>query len=161
VPLARGWERQLDRRYGALFYDGTLNARSYRAWLDEHAVAYVALPDAELDYAARDEAALIESRPAYLHQVWHDAHWRLFAVRDPAPFVTGRLTPLIPDVDGFRLIISRPGSVLVRIRWSRWWRVTAGRACVRRGPGAMTTVQAFGTQAVRVQARLTGSACRR
>ena len=27
VPLARGWERQLDRRYGALFYDGTLTAR--------------------------------------------------------------------------------------------------------------------------------------
>ena len=42
VALARGWERQLDRRYGALFYDGTLTPASYRAWLDEHAVAYVA-----------------------------------------------------------------------------------------------------------------------
>jgi hypothetical protein len=47
------------------------------------------------------------------------------------------------------------------VHGSRWWRVTAGRACVRRGPGGMTTVQAFGTEVVRVQARLTGSACRR
>jgi hypothetical protein len=160
VPLARGWERQLDRRYGALFYDGTLNARTYRAWLDEHAVAYVALPDAELDYAARDEAALIKSGPAYLHQVWHDEHWRLFAVRDPARFVSNR-SALIPDVDGFRIVMRQPGSALVRIRWSRWWRVTGGHACVRRGPGGMTTVQAFGSDVVRVQARLTGSACRR
>ncbi len=38
MALARGWERQLDRRYGALFYDGTLDAASYRAWLRELAV---------------------------------------------------------------------------------------------------------------------------
>ena len=35
IPLARGWERRLDRRFGALFYDGRLNAATYRAWLDE------------------------------------------------------------------------------------------------------------------------------
>jgi hypothetical protein len=162
VPLARGWERQLDRRYGALFYDGTLNAATYRAWLDEHAVAYVALPDAALDYAARAEARLIERGPAYLHQVWHGAHWRLFAVAAPRPFVSGEARgPAIAGVDGFRLAPRRPGVALVRIRWSRWWRVTAGRACLRRGPGAMTQLRVFGRETVRVQARLTGSTCRR
>ena len=62
VPLARGWERQLDRRYGALFYDGTLTPRRYRAWLDEHAVAYVALPDVPLDYAAPRRGAAHRAR---------------------------------------------------------------------------------------------------
>jgi hypothetical protein len=161
VPLARGWERQLDRRYGALFYDGTLSAATYRAWLDEHAVAYVALPDADLDYAARAEARLIERGLPYLHQVWHDAHWRLFAVRDPAPLTSARGSLLIPDPDGFRLSLTRPGTTLARIRWSRWWRVTGGRACVRRGPDGMTTVEVLAPGTVRVQARLTGSACRR
>jgi hypothetical protein len=161
IPLARGWERQLDRRYGALFYDGTLNAATYRAWLDEQAVAYVALPDVALDDAARGEARLIERGPAYLHQVWHDEHWRLFAVRDPAPFVSGRARgPLHPGTDGFALAARRAGTALVRIRYSRWWRVTAGRACVRRGPGGMTALRVLGAGTVRVQARLTGSACR-
>jgi hypothetical protein len=162
IPLARGWERQLDRRYGALFYDGTLNAATYRAWLDELAVAYVALPDTELDYAGRAEARLVERGLPYLHQVWHDAHWRLFAVAGQRPFVSGAARgPVIVDVDGFRLAPRRPGSALVRIRWSRWWRVTAGRACVRRGPGGMTQLRVLRPQIVRVQARLTGSTCRR
>jgi hypothetical protein len=162
VALARGWERQLDRRYGALFYDGTLSAATYRRWLDEHAVAYVALPDAALDYAARDEARLVERGPAYLHQVWHDAHWRLFAVRDPAPLVSGAARgPLELGVDGFTLRARRPGSAVVRVRDSRWWRVTAGRACVAPGPDGMTRLRVLAPGTVRVQARLSGARCRR
>jgi hypothetical protein len=160
--LARGWERQLDRRHGAIFYDGTLDATTYRAWLDEHAVAYVALPDAQLDYAARDEVRLIERRPAYLHQVWHDAHWRVFAVRDPAPLVRGAARgPIRLTTDGFALTARRPGAAIVRVRHSRWWRVTAGRACVERGPGGMTRLRVTAPGTVRVQARLTGGSCRR
>jgi hypothetical protein len=162
VALARGWERQLDRRYGALFYDGSLTAASYRAWLDEHAVAYVALADVPLDYAARDEARLIEHGPAYLHQVWHNAHWRVFAVRDPAPLVSGPARgPITLTTDGFALDARRRGTAVVRVRHSRWWRVTAGRACVERGPGGMTRLRVLAPGTLRVQARLTGSSCRR
>jgi hypothetical protein len=161
VPLARGWQRQLDRRYGALFYDGTLDAARYRAWLDEHAVAYVALPDVALDDAARDEVRLVERGLPYLRAVWHDEHWRVFAVRDPAPLVAGpargaiTLTP-----DGFAVAARRSGTALVRVRHSRWWRVTAGRACVGRGPGGMTRIRVLAPGTVRVQARLTGTSCR-
>jgi hypothetical protein len=162
IPLARGWERQLDRHYGALFYDGTLSAATYRAWLDEHAVAYVALPDAALDYAARDEARLIDRGLPYLHQVWHDAHWRLFAVRGPAPLVDGRARgPIVLSSDGFALRARRAGTALVRVHSSRWWRVTAGQACVQRGPGGMTLLRVFVPGTVRVRARLTGSSCGR
>jgi hypothetical protein len=162
IPLARGWERQLDRRYGALFYDGTLSATTYRAWLDEHAVAYVALPDVALDYAARDEARLIARGLPYLRPLWHDAHWRVFAVRKAAPLVAGSARgPIELSADGFALTARRAGSAVVRVRHSRWWRVTAGRACVERGPGGMTRVRVTAPGTVRVQARLTGDACNR
>jgi hypothetical protein len=162
IPLARGWERQLDRRYGALFYDGPLTAARYRAWLDEHAVAYVALADVALDYAGRDEARLVERGLPYLRPVWRDAHWRVFAVRDPVALVQGPAHgPIRLTADGFALTAPRPGAALVRVRHSRWWRVTAGRACVRRGPGGMTAIRVFAAGPVRVQARLEGTACRR
>jgi hypothetical protein len=162
IPLARGWERQLDRRYGALFYDGTLTAASYRAWLDENAVAYVALPDVPLDDAARKEARLIERGLPYLRPLWHDEHWRVFAVRDPAPLAQGAARgPIALTPDGFELTARRAGTALVRVRHSRWWRVTAGRACVRRAPGGMTAIRVLQPGRVRVQARLEGTSCRR
>jgi hypothetical protein len=80
VELARGWDRQLDTRYGALFYRPTLTASAYRAWLQENRVSYVALSDALPDYAARTEVALIAHGLPYLHEVWRSRHWRLFAV---------------------------------------------------------------------------------
>jgi hypothetical protein len=81
IELARGWERQLDTRYGALFYDDTLTATSYAAWLKANRVSYVALPDARLDYAAVAEGRLVAAGLPYLREVWRGRHWRLYAVR--------------------------------------------------------------------------------
>ncbi len=161
VPLARGWERQLDRRYARLFYDGSLNAATYRAWLDDNAVAYVALPDARLDYAARDEARLVARGLPYLRPAWSDAHWRVFAVRAPAPMAAGPARgPVTLTTGGFELQARGRGTALVRVRHSRWWRVTAGGACVRNGPGGMTELRVTRPGTVRVQARLRGRSCR-
>jgi hypothetical protein len=82
VELARGWERQLDTRYGALFYRPTLTPSAYSAWLRENRVAYVALPDTALDYAGRAEGALVARGLPALREVWHSRHWRLFKVID-------------------------------------------------------------------------------
>ena len=76
-------------------------ATTYRAWLDEHAVAYVAVPDVPLDYSARGEAKLIAGRPPYLRPVWRGAHWRVFAVRRPAPLVSGAARSIELEPDGF------------------------------------------------------------
>ena len=65
--------------------DGALNAASYRQWLDELAVAYVAVPDTKLDFASVDEAKLIAGGLPYLHEVWHNADWKLYQVIDSAP----------------------------------------------------------------------------
>jgi hypothetical protein len=78
IELARGWERQLDTRYGAIFYAKTLSASAYRAWLIENRVTYVALPDARLDQAGRLEGALVARGLPYLRELWRSQHWRLY-----------------------------------------------------------------------------------
>jgi len=123
-PLARGWERQLDRRVNALFYDGEpLTAGRYRAWLDANAVRFVALPDAPIDYSAAAEAQLLRDGLPYLSRVYADRVWTVWEVRDATPIGVSALTP-----DGFTT--ARPGKV--RIRWSPWFQVIGGRGCVRR-----------------------------
>ena len=66
-------------------------------------MAYVAVPDADLDYSARDEAKLIVSRPSYLRPVWRSAHWRVFAVQRPKPLVSGAARSIELEPDGFAL----------------------------------------------------------
>ena len=44
IPLARGWERQLDHKYYQLLYEKTLSVADYRMWLIDNAVEFVALP---------------------------------------------------------------------------------------------------------------------
>ncbi len=158
-PLARGWERQLDRRYNALFYDGKLTARRYRAWLDLHGVRYVALADAPLDYAGRDEARLIERGLSYLRPVWRDAHWRVFAVTDPAPLAEGVASAISLSADGFAFTAKRAGDTFVRVRHTRWWTVTSGDACVTAAANGMTRLRVRRAGPIAVQARLSGSPC--
>jgi hypothetical protein len=78
VKLARGWERQLDTRYAAIFYRPPLSPSIYRAWLAENKVQYVALPDAPLDKAGVLEGALIAHGLPYLRELWHSQHWRVY-----------------------------------------------------------------------------------
>ena len=63
VPLARGWERQLDLTDNPIFYrPGPLTATSYLAWLRDNGVRYVALSDGALDYSGRASSRL-SARP--------------------------------------------------------------------------------------------------
>ena len=58
-PLARGWERQLDKRYDLELESHTLSAAAYRAWLGRLGVSYVALPDVPFDQSSDGEVRLI------------------------------------------------------------------------------------------------------
>jgi hypothetical protein len=80
VKLARGWERQLDTRYAAIFYRKSLSPAAYRGWLGGNRVAYVALPDAPLDKAGSLEGELVAHGLPYLRELWHSEHWRLYRV---------------------------------------------------------------------------------
>lgn len=133
-PMARGWERQLDTRFGALFYDGGLNAGTYRRWLDGLGVRYVALSDSPRDFAARKEAKLVAAGLPYLHEVWRSVHWRVYQVASPAPLATGAATVTRLGAHSADLRATRAGEALVRIRWSPYWELVRGSGCVNRGP---------------------------
>jgi hypothetical protein len=151
-PIARGWERQLDIGRNSLFYDGTLNARSYRQWLADNAVRWVALPDARLDYSGRQEAAMVSRGLPYLKLRWTSPHWRVYEVTSPHALVSAEGAADISaqsfGAEQVRLVVKRPGSALVRVRWTPYW-VAAG-ACVQRD-GDWTRITARRTGIVRMR----------
>ena len=129
-PLARGWERQLDIAVNGVFYTGRLTSARYRAWLRRMAVRWVALPDTRLDYSAKQEAKLIRRGLPYLDEIWHDADWRLYAVRDPTPLVSGPAQVTATGSDAIALTAAGPGELLLRVHWTPYWAVASGNACV-------------------------------
>ena len=129
-PLARGWERQLDIKYNPLFYGGTLTASRYDAWLHQVAVRYVAVSDKNLDYSAKQEVALINRGLPYLRLVLRTRHWRVYAVRDPAPIVQGTATLTELGSDSLEVQGLRQGDALVRVHYSPYWAVVQGSGCV-------------------------------
>jgi hypothetical protein len=129
-PLARGWERQLDIKYNGLFYDGTLTAAAYDAWLHNVAVRYVAVSDKDLDYSAKQEVALIDRGVPYLHLVFRTRHWRVYAVRNPTPIVQGAATLTELGSDWLEVSGVRSGIAIVRVHYSPYWAVTEGDGCV-------------------------------
>jgi hypothetical protein len=141
VPLARGWERQLDIAANPLFYgSGRLDATSYRAWLYASGVRFVALPDAPLDFAASAEARLIEAGVPGLRPVWQNAHWRVFAVEGSTGIVTGRGRLVRMSGGHLRLDVTGPGILILRIPFNGHWSVTRGSACLS-SLGGLTVVE--------------------
>jgi len=153
VPLARGWMRQLDRQDNPLFYEtGPLDPARYHAWLDGDGVSWVALPDVALDPSATAEAALLAHPQPWLRPVWHDAHWRLWAVADSPGLVSGpgHLTSLSPDA--FTIQVDRVGPLTVRVRYSATMAVDEGGACLSSTPEGWTVVDARRTGPIQVGA---------
>lgn len=155
VPIVRGWIRQLDRHRNALFYgDGAheaaaISGAEYRAWLDDNAVRWVALPDADPDYASRRVVALLRADAVPgLRRVWSAPHWTVWRVEGATPLVAPenadpagrtRVTEVGPDRLSFTA--TRPGVPLrVRVRWSPRLRIVAGRACLEEADDGWTRV---------------------
>ena len=159
IAIARGWERQLDTYRNGLFYSSQeLSAARYEAWLSEQAIAYVALPDAPLDYSGRAEARLVRGgelsasgdaagagrppRRVALREVWRSAHWRLFAVLGARALAQppALLTQL--GSDSFTLSVPRAGRYVARVRFTSYWAISRGAGCVREAPGGWTELEA-------------------
>jgi hypothetical protein len=139
IYIARGWERQLDRKLNPLFYQSApITGPQYRSWLDDLGVGYVAVPRAPLDYAALAEKRMIKKGPpSYLDKVFHSKNWTVYAVRNPSPLaIGGKMIKLTPQ--GFVVDASAPGTVLVRVHWTPYWSIEQGTGCVEQGPGGYT-----------------------
>jgi hypothetical protein len=154
LPLARGWETQLDVKYNPLFRRGReLTSERYQHWLHANGVRYVALPAVPLDPAARQEARLIRRACRSSGGSGRTATGSSSRSRTPAdwpaatPGCGGSARPRSPW---------RPaggGPHPVRVRWTPYWRLTAGEGCVERGVDGWTTVIAERPGVIRVSAR--------
>jgi hypothetical protein len=141
-PLARGWERQMDTKVNPLFYEGRLTPARYARWLHDSAVRQVALSDATVDFSAVRERQLVTSPAAraFLKPVWRSRHWRVYEVRAPRTLTgLGPLRVVRTTPDRVELVASRPGSAVVRVRFSPYWLAHGG--CVERA-GDWTRVTA-------------------
>lgn len=142
VPLARGWERQLDMERNPLFYRGVLTPAAYYAWLRSNAVGYVATSTTTPDPAAVAEAATVRAGQPWLVSIWHNASWQLYRVVGSTPLASAPATIVSSTPVQITLRMSRAGTTIVRVHWSAllsadgaviskagpWTRLTARRA---------------------------------
>ena len=156
-PLVRGWLRQLESDDFDLFTDNRLTPAAYRDWLDEHAVSYVAVPDAELDYLAEDEVALIDEGLDYLEPVWEDEDWRLFRVEPQ----NGLRNAGIEELGVDRIVVEAPeaGTRTLPVNWTRFWRVEQGSACVRESGDERLELEVREPGRIEIAASVGGDSC--
>jgi hypothetical protein len=152
-PIARGWVRQLDRRYGPLFYEGRLDPAAYRRWIDRLGVSLVAVPAAPLDYAAAGEAGLIRRGLPWLVPTFRGGNWVVYRVQRPAGLSTPPVRVTALDPSSVSMTAVRPGTSVLRVRFSPYWALVEGTGCVARGAGGMTRVTLRETGRARIAIR--------
>jgi len=118
--LARGWETQEDNHLNAVLASATqLDATSYKVWLDNNSVGWVAIPRSQIQ--TFPEYTLVASgRLGYLHEVWHNGDWTLYSVSDAVPIVQAPQT--VVRYSQAQLIIRTTCACQfhVRIRYSKY-----------------------------------------
>jgi hypothetical protein len=138
VPLARGWERQLDQKANPIFYDDEpLTASSYHDWLRENAVRWVALPNAPLDYSARSEARVLERGAKFLKLAYESPRWRIWEVTGTDPPASNGAKLLAAGPNWFMLDASK--TTVVRYRYTKYW--STSDACLARADDGWTEVE--------------------
>jgi hypothetical protein len=131
INIARGWETQLDRQLNPEFYDG-LTTDTYHLWLLRNSVSLVALPSSGVQPQSQEERAVIEAHPSYLRQVWSTLQWRVYRVIDSTPLADNGAAVTAVGAESLTVVAPRTGVTTVRFRYTKWYRVTAGDACVTR-----------------------------
>jgi hypothetical protein len=145
VPLARGWERQVDVERNPLFYGGTLTPAAYYRWLRYNAVRYVAISAATPDPAAAAEATVVREGQPWLAPVWRDAFWRLYRVAGTYPLASPPGSVIGTTPAQITLRLSRAGTTIVRVHWSPLLRSTGSAVLARRGAWTSLTAPRAGT----------------
>ena len=157
VPIARGWFRQVDIERNPIFYDGSLNPDTYRKWLDDNAVSYVAVSNGPYDWSAPDEAALVRSGLPYLQAVWWDRNWTLYAVDNPRPVITSPGRLIARDPDSLTVSLPEAGEYSVRVRWSEY--LSASDGCMRPTKDGWSEVVVQHSSVVKIEGSLAPGHC--
>ncbi|WP_375501110.1 hypothetical protein [uncultured Jatrophihabitans sp.] len=117
AQLARGFETQADNAYDSVLASPRLDAARYRRWLDDNAVGYVAIDHRTLKHGPED--TLVRSgRLPYLHRVWSDGKWELYAVTSPRPIVATPATMVRSTQAQLTVAVPAAGVYRLKVRWS-------------------------------------------
>ena len=154
--LARGWLRQADTARNPLFFDGTLDPSTYRAWLQDNGVQYVAVANTRGSWVGARETDIVRQGQPYLTAVWSNADWTLHRVQDPNGLVSGA-TLLSADAASLSIRVDTPGTALVRVGHSRWLTIDGpGAACIGPAVDGWATVRTAQAGTYRVGSSLLG-----
>lgn len=150
IPIARGWFRQDDFPRNGVLYTSFDRAR-YLTWLRSLGVRYVVLPDAPLDYSAKEEGALIAGGRSGLTVAFRSAHTTIYAVPSPRRMVTGPGDARVVAFgqNSMTLALSRPGRYRIATNWSPYWRVGVG--CLSRGTDGTVRLSVARAAVVRLE----------
>jgi hypothetical protein len=117
--LARGWETQEDFALNKSLNEDPLDPVTYKIWLDNNAVGYVALPSDVV--GGYPEYTLVQQGSApYLHRIWSDDNWQLFRVADPTPIVGRPGRVLAHDQKSLTIDVPCACRLSVRVRWKKF-----------------------------------------
>jgi hypothetical protein len=160
IPLARGWYRQLDIADNAPLYAHTLTAAAYRAWLREHGVRFIVLPHLQRVPPDQREARLVRSRQSGLRNVLRLPTATVYELPHPTPLLTGPASAAVTGLRSSRITgyANKPGSYLLRVRYSPYWSVTGSSVCLAPGPEAMTLLRVIRPGSFTIQAAETAGA---
>ena len=142
ILLARGWERQLDTRYAALFYAPTLTPAAYRGWLIRKRGLLRGPPRCAPGLLGRRGGPSDRTRAALPARSVALAALASVRGRGAPALATAPARLTAVGADSFTLAAPRPGSYEVRVRYTPYWALQRGHGCVHSAPGGWTTVQA-------------------
>jgi hypothetical protein len=137
VPLARGWFRQDDFPLNQVLYEDELRPVDYLRWLRELSVRWVVLSTAPPDYSSKAEAALLRSGRSGLPIAFRSPRITIFRVPDPRPLLTGPGEARVLRFGHDRVVVwtAAAGTYRLGVRWSPYWRASAG--CLTEGADGM------------------------
>jgi hypothetical protein len=142
--IARGWYRQLDIVENPVLYAKTLTPAAYRRWLRRMGIRFVLLPRAALSsQGAAREAAVLRSGRSGLTRAFRSRDWTIYELPAAVPLLTGPGDAQITTMGHERIAgwTAARGDYRLRVNYTRYWTVTAGRVCVRPSGDGMTLVR--------------------
>ena len=138
-PITRGWYRQSDALHNELLYRRQFTAGQYAGWLRHMGVKYVFLPHATLDLSGCQERAILVTSPSF-RLVDENRQWSVYELRRPRSLAQPLHAHGTADVialgrESMTIEVDRPGPYLVKVSYSPYWALTAGRGRLTPGPG--------------------------
>lgn len=127
ATLARGWETQEDNALNRALSRKNLDAVTYKVWLNDNAVGYVALPMIP-DTKRYPEYQLVGGgRLSYLKLIWQTQDWKLYQVQNPTKIVAAPATPVTVTQSQLTVDVPCACEVHLRIRFSKFLHAGADR----------------------------------